>query len=196
MEKVTREGARSGYDELPSVGSHADKTRYLEKKGYKHRKLRKRRVAKIKSAPGNKRLLAPSPEALNAVQRELESIFEREQGRLERNDTWQKISSEQRQQLARRFNLQKPPPITFATEGEINSTLRESSLANRRNLLETLPVRFQSALEAATRLLVPQVVPRVYLPLTTICNQKELEVWIRKLRNMVMEKLKRGPVIL
>ena len=102
-------------------------------------------------------------EALNTLQRELEAIFEREQLRLEGSDIWRKLSDEQREQLVQRFNLQKAPPIKVANEEEIYSSLRENSLANRRNIVDALPQRFQSALEEATRLLVPKAV-RVSLP--------------------------------
>jgi len=134
-------------------------------------------------------------EALNTLQRELEATFERERLRLEGSDIWRKLSDEQREQLVQRFNLQKAPPIKVANEEEIYSSLRENSLANRRNIVDALPQRFQSALEEATRLLVPKAT-RVSLPTATIQNEEELEAWVGDVRAAVKEQLKKGPVIL
>jgi hypothetical protein len=134
-------------------------------------------------------------EALNSLQRELETTFEREQARLEGSEVWRKLSDEQREQLVQRFNLQKPPPIRVANEDEIVFTLRENSLANRRNVVDALPQRFQSALEEATRLVMPKAT-RVSLPTATIQNEEELEAWVGEVRVAVKEQLKKGPVIL
>lgn len=140
-------------------------------------------------------ILAALREALNTLQREQESTFEREQLRLEGTDIWRKLADEQREQLVQRFNLQKAPSIKVANEEEIYSSLRENSLANRRNIVDALPQRFQSALEEATRLLVPKAV-RVPLPTATIQNEEELEAWVGDVRAAVKEQLKKGPVIL
>ncbi len=141
------------------------------------------------------KVLGALRQALNAFQGELEATFEREQSRLEGSDVWQKLSAEQREQLVQRFNLQKPMPIKVANEEEIYSTLHENSLSNRRNIVDALPQRFHSALEEATRLLVPKAT-RVSLPTATIQNEEELEAWVGEVRNRVKEQLKKGPVIL
>ena len=145
--------------------------------------------------PVIQKVLGALREALNALQRELEATFEREQLRLEGSDIWRKLSDEQREQLVQRFNLQKAPPIKVANEEEIYSSLRENSLANRRNIVDALPQRFQFALEDATRLLVPKAT-RVSLPTATIQNEEELEAWVGDVRAAVKEQLKKGPVIL
>jgi hypothetical protein len=145
--------------------------------------------------PLNQKVLGALRQVLNALQGELEATFEREGFRLEGSDVWQKLSAEQREQLVQRFNLQNPPPIKVGNEDEIYSTLRENSLANRRNIVDALPQRFQSALEEATRLLVPKAT-RVSLPTATIQNEEELEVWVGEVRAAVKEQLKKGPVIL
>jgi hypothetical protein len=132
---------------------------------------------------------------LNSLQTALETAFEREQARLEGSNVWQKLSTEQRDELIQRFNLQKPPSIKVGNEDEIYFTLRENSLANRQNIVDALPQRFQCALEDATRLLMPKAV-RVSLPAATISNEQELEAWVGEVRAAVKEQLKKGPVIL
>jgi hypothetical protein len=141
------------------------------------------------------KLLNVLRQKLNALQASLDSAFEREQSRLGASDVWQKLSPEQRDELIQRFNLQKPAPVKVSTEEEIYFTLRENSLANRQNLVDALPQRFQCALEEATRLLMPKAV-RVSLPAATISNEQELEAWVGEVRSRVSEQLKKGPVIL
>lgn len=152
IQKVKREGADFGYDELPPIGSYTDKTRYLEKNGYKQTETPTIRLKKRTSAPTNKDFGAVR-QALEAIQCELVAVFDIENSRLMASDIWQKLSLQERRYLRQRFGLQKPLSIKIATEEEINSTLRESSLAKRRNLVAAMPRHFQSALEEATRLL-------------------------------------------
>jgi hypothetical protein len=69
------------------------------------------------------------------------------------SDVWQKLSLKERKYLRHRFGLHKPPSLRTDTEEQINSALREMSLAKRRNVVAGLPRRFKSALEEAARLL-------------------------------------------
>jgi hypothetical protein len=141
------------------------------------------------------KILTALRQRLNALQTALETAFEREQSRLERSEVWQKLSGEQRDELIQKFSLQRPAPIKVANEDEIYFTLRENSLANRQNLVDALPQRFQSALEEATRLLMPKAV-RLTLPTATISNEQDLDAWIGEVQSMVKEQLKKGPAIL
>ena len=128
------------------------------------------------------KVLGALRQKLNSLQSALDTAFEREQSRLEGSDVWRKLSAEQRDELIQRFNLQKPAPIKVANEDEIYFTLRENSLANRQNIVDALPQRFQSALEEATRLLMPKAT-RVSLPTATISNEEELEAWVGEVRS-------------
>jgi len=141
------------------------------------------------------KVLGALRQKLNSLQSAIDTAFEREQARLEASDVWQKLSAGQQDELIQRFNLQKPAPIKVAHEDEIYFTLRENSLANRQNIVDALPQRFQSALEEAARLLMPKAT-RVSLPTATIQNEEELEAWVGEVRNRVKHQLKKGPVIL
>lgn len=155
--KVLRHGADFGYNELPAVGSPADKTRYLEKKGYRQTAKGQRKTIRFKrrkASSTNKFDAGAARQALETIQREVVAVYSRENSRLMDSEVWRKLSLQQRRYLRQRFGLQQPPAIKLDTEEAIKSTLRESSLAKRRNLVAALPRYFQSALEEATRLLV------------------------------------------
>jgi hypothetical protein len=152
--KVNREGAGFGYDELPAVGSPADKVRYLDEKGYKQAKQLAAgtvRFKKTKQSSANEDNSGAIRQALEMIQRELLAVFDRENSRLMASDVWQKLSSRQKRYLRQRFGLQKPVLMKISTKEDLDSTLRESSLAKRRSLVAAMPRHFQSALEEATR---------------------------------------------
>jgi hypothetical protein len=155
IQKVRRDGPEDDHNRLPRVGSYADKKRYYQEEGYKEVKIRSIRLKKPESAPSKKEF-GVIRQALDAIHRELVAVFDRENSRLTANEVWQKLSLKERQYLRRRFDLQKPLPLKIATEEELNSTLRESSLAKRQNLVVVMPQHFQSALEEANRLLAPE----------------------------------------
>ncbi len=146
-------------------------------------------------APLIHKVLGALRHALNQLQKDLDTTFAREEAKLQSSAGWQKLTEDQRQQLVGQFNLRKPAVIAVGNEDEIVATLRENSLANRQTLIEALPQRFQSALEEATRILMPKAT-RVSLPTATISNEEELETWVGEVRNRVKEQLKKGPVIL
>jgi hypothetical protein len=155
--KVIREGAGFAYDELPAVGSLADKTRYLDQKGFRQAapvKSKPKRFRRTRSSSTNKETAGAARQALEAIQHELVAIFDRENSGLMANKVWQRLSLKQRQYLRQRFGLHKPASLKIDTEEQINSTLRESSLAKRRNMVATSPRQFQLAFHEATRLLV------------------------------------------
>ncbi|OGG45687.1 MAG: hypothetical protein A3F84_14490 [Candidatus Handelsmanbacteria bacterium RIFCSPLOWO2_12_FULL_64_10] len=141
------------------------------------------------------KLLSALRNALNAIQADLETTFQREQSRLEANPIWQRLKDEQQQQIIQQFNLYPPAGIKVANEEELLSTLRGNSLTNRRTLVEALPQRFQRALEEARRLMEPRAV-HVSLPSATIRSEEELEAWIEEVRETVKSQLNEGPVIL
>lgn len=134
-------------------------------------------------------------EELTTLQREVTAAFEAGERRLAQSEVWQRLSAEQRQDLAARCQLSPPPPMPVGSESELLAALRSSSLSERRNLLDAIPQRFTRALEEATRLLEPKAV-RLTLPSATIKNEAELDAWLDEAREQIVEKLKDGPVIL
>ena len=58
-----------------------------------------------------------------------------------------------------------------------------------------MPQRFARALEEASKLATPDAV-RVPLPAAVIKTTEELDQWLAGVRQQVMSKLEKGPVIL
>jgi hypothetical protein len=133
--------------------------------------------------------------SLGKLQSDLRAAFKAGDDKLTASIVWSKLNEEQRASLATTYQLKPPAEENFGTDDEILAVLRNSSLGDRRNLLDAVPQRFSRALDEASRLLEPKA-QRVVLPGATVHNLTELDQWIAKAREQVAEKLKDGPVIL
>src|SRR4029077_17431845 len=126
---------------------------------------------------------------------DLATAFEAGDEKLAASQVWGSLTDEQRATLAATYQLKPPANEAIGTDDEILAALRNSTLGDRRNLLDAVPQRYSRALDEASRLLEPKA-QRVVLPGATIHNATELEQWLTGARNQVEKKLKDGPVIL
>ena len=133
--------------------------------------------------------------ALGKLQSGLGAAFKAGDDKLAASQVWSRLSDEQHTALANTCQLTPPAKETIGTDDEILASLRTSTLADRRNLLDAVPQRFSRALDEASRLLEPKA-QRVVLAGATIRNATELDQWLVDARKHVEEKLKDGPVIL
>ncbi|OFW00070.1 MAG: hypothetical protein A3F68_05125 [Acidobacteria bacterium RIFCSPLOWO2_12_FULL_54_10] len=133
--------------------------------------------------------------ALGKLNDDIAAAFKAADEKLAASQVWSRLSDQQSAALASTCQLNPPAKETIGTDDQILATLRNSTLADRRNLLDAVPQRFSRALDEASRLLEPRA-QRVVLPGATIHNTTELEQWLSDARKHVEEKLKDGPVIL
>ena len=133
--------------------------------------------------------------ALGKLQVDLGAAFTAGDGKLTATNVWNRLSEEQRASLETTCQLKPPAKESFGTDDEILAALHRSSLADRHNLLDAAPQRFARALDEASRLLEPKA-QRVTLTGATVHNSTELDQWLARTRELVVEKLKDGPVIL
>ncbi len=133
--------------------------------------------------------------ALTAVQTTITETFAERAAQLNASDAWKKLTPAQRDDLARVHQLTAPAVAPLATDEEILSAVRASSLAARRDFCDAVPARFIRALDEAARLLEPKAV-RVTLPAATLKTEPELDAWLARARTVVAKKLRDGPVIL
>jgi hypothetical protein len=131
--------------------------------------------------------------ALGKLQGDLSTAFKAGDDRLAASQLWNRLSNEQRATLATTFQLIPPSKETIGTDDEILAALGNSTLGDRRNLLDAVPQRFSRALDEASRLLEPKA-QRVVLAGATIHDTTELEQWLADVRKQLEEKLKDGPV--
>lgn len=133
--------------------------------------------------------------SLNECQSELESTYSIEKDKLEASQFWAKVKEEKKSMLCEKHSLQTPKKIKVSTEEDVLDALQENTILNRRTQIEAIPQRFKRALEEAAQLLEPRAI-HITLPSATIKNEKDLEKWLVKVREMVKERLKEGPALI
>jgi hypothetical protein len=133
--------------------------------------------------------------ALGKLQDDLADAFTKGDAKLAASPVWADRTDEQRVAIATACQLSPPPKAAIGTEDEILAALNTRSLSDRRNLLDAVPQRFARALEEAGKLATPDAV-RVPLPTAVIKTPEELDQWLAGVRQQVMSKLGKGPVIL
>jgi hypothetical protein len=131
---------------------------------------------------------------LGKLQNDLATAFETGDEKLAASQVWGTLTDEQQATLAATYQLKPPANEAIGTDDEILAALRNSTLGDRRNLLDAVPQRYSRALDEASRLLEPKA-QRVGLPGATIHNAGELDQWLADVRKQAEEKLKDGPVI-
>ncbi len=133
--------------------------------------------------------------ALGKLQDDLAAAFSKGEAKLAASPVWAGRTDEQRATIATACQLSPPPKAAIGTDDEILAALTARSLTDRRNLLDAVPQRFARALEEAGKLATPDAV-RVPLPAAVIKTPEELDQWLAGVRQQVMSKLEKGPVIL
>jgi hypothetical protein len=133
--------------------------------------------------------------ALGKLQDDLEAAFKAGIDNLAASQVWGGLKEEQRTNIEGFTSLTPPAKDKIATDDDIVTALRASSLGDRRNLLDAVPQRFARVLEEASLLMEPKA-QRIVLPSVTIHDVNELDQWLAGVRHQVIEKLKEGPVIL
>lgn len=133
--------------------------------------------------------------ALGKLQDDLSDAFSKGEAKLAASPVWAGRTDDQRATIATACQLSPPPKAAIGSENEILAALNARSLSDRRNLLDAVPQRFARALEEAGKLATPDAV-RVPLPAAVIKTPDELDQWLAGVRQQVMSKLEKGPVIL
>lgn len=113
---------------------------------------------------------------------------------LEANETWQKLTPEQRYDILSKNGLREMPTIAVGTTDEVLATLQQLKVSELQAICDALPTRFSNAVGMAVKLLEPKA-QQVKLPGSTIKNEADLQAWLKKAEDQIREKLKDGPVI-
>jgi hypothetical protein len=132
--------------------------------------------------------------ALGRLQNNLAAAFKAGDEKLAASQVWSGLSDEKHASLATAHQLKPPANEAIGTDDEVLAALRNSTLGDRRNLIDAVPQRYSRALDEASRLLEPKA-QRVGLPGATIHDAGELDQWLVDVRKHIEEKLKDGPVI-
>ena len=85
--------------------------------------------------------------------------------------------------------------MPLASPEELQGALDECSRQHWISKTQALPGRFDAARHAAVQLLEPNVA-HVAILKRTLNNETEIKVWLAEVEQLLVEKLKNGPVTL
>jgi hypothetical protein len=122
-------------------------------------------------------------------------VFHREMKVLEANANWQKITQEQRDRLLLDARLAAPADLSIGDDAGLMAELAARSLAVWATAADALPERFRQAALAAARLLEPKT-QRVILSSGTLKTPEDVATWLAETEAELLEKIKKGPVVI
>jgi hypothetical protein len=122
-------------------------------------------------------------------------VFQREMKALEANANWQKLTSEQHEQLLQDARLTLPAEIAIGDDAGLLAELSARSLAVWATAADALPERFRQAALAAARLLEPKA-QRVTLSSGMLKTKDDVATWLAETEAELLEKIKKGPVVI
>jgi hypothetical protein len=133
--------------------------------------------------------------ALNEAQQKYSDLHGQEMGELEEDSSWSELDGDQRGEILQAHDLAGIPTVATGTEAEVLSSLVSMSLSTWRDRIAALPQRFEQArLEAAQRL--TPTATYVHLPSGTLNDEADVQAWLEKVKTLVEEKIKEGPIVI
>lgn len=131
---------------------------------------------------------------LNEAYQRWETKWQAGEERLSSDESWSRISPEQRRQIREEVGLLKVEKPAVDTAGAIAAALEARGLSEWESMARAIPTRVDDALAAAAVLVAPKA-RTVSLPGGLIETQDDLDAWLDELRKRIEDALADGPVI-
>jgi hypothetical protein len=132
--------------------------------------------------------------SVTAAHGSLKSIQEEQMATLSKSDVWSKLNAEQQSSVLGSNGITEVAPIKVGTDDELVRTLDSTSLSSWSDKSAAIPGRISAVLAQAGKMLEPKL-QQVRLTSGTLKTTDEVKKWLNEQENMIVEKLKSGPVI-
>ena len=113
---------------------------------------------------------------------------------LDASDAWRKISPADRESILSAVGLNPPQRAEVSTDEALASALDARPLSVARTEIDAISGRVQQALERSARLLEPKV-QSVTIERVTLKTPEDIEAWLQRQRNSLLQAVKNGPVL-
>ena len=133
--------------------------------------------------------------ALASTETHYSETYEWELVRLEAAESWQKIAQADRDRILNGLHIAKVTKGATGTEQEVLESAERTSLDAWRTRTAALPQLFADARIQADKLVEPKT-HHVKLGSATLRTPEEVNAWIVKTEQELLEKLKLGPVVI
>jgi hypothetical protein len=105
------------------------------------------------------------------------------------------LSLDDRDRILQASGLSGTPDVQVGTPHAVQASLKQTSLTSWSNLSAALSERFAKARLQAEQKLKPKA-EYIKLPGASLSTPQEAEEWLNQARQLILEKLQNGPVIL
>ncbi len=129
------------------------------------------------------------------AQTEYQQEYEASLTELQATEDWQQLTPQQQEEILQENQLK---PLSYGavdTPDKVIKALESQPLNSWGSKKEALPLRITQARVRAAKVLQPQAT-ELKLPSSTIRTPEEAEQWLSQARELILESLKQGPVIL
>ncbi|MCX5861746.1 MAG: BREX system P-loop protein BrxC [Deltaproteobacteria bacterium] len=113
---------------------------------------------------------------------------------LESDSSWSKLSPDERDSLWEQSEISPPPELPVGTLEDLIKTLDDHPIHVWYDRIDALPARFGRLRESAAKLLEPET-QVVELPHDTLRTTEDVEAWVEKVKQKLMEQIRKGPII-
>lgn len=133
---------------------------------------------------------------LNKLKTEFDINWDAGGQKLELDENWRLLDLEQKHELRLEQQLVEAlrPKVNVESTDEIISTLNELSLSAFRDRVIAMPSRFDQIILDAAKLTEPDI-QQISLPSQTLKSEQDVDEWLKKVRQLLIEKLANGPII-
>jgi hypothetical protein len=133
--------------------------------------------------------------ALKKAHAATKEAFDREMDALGENSNWQKVKKADQARLLKEAGVVEVGDLSVGDDAALIAALAERSLPVWAATADALPERFRQAALAAARLLEPRT-QSVKLKSGTLKTPEEVKAWLAETEATLIEKLKKGPVVI
>lgn len=133
---------------------------------------------------------------LNAIRQAWDAQWMAGQSKLDADVNWGQLEQEQRYELRAKQHLIEAaiPKIEVESAGSIINTLDSTSISSLRDRIAAMPLRFEQVTFGAAKLLEPEV-SELSLPSRILKSEDDVENWLMENRILLLEAIKKGPII-
>ena len=132
--------------------------------------------------------------ALAEAEKHYAEVFDEESTRLESTESWQKIEQSDHDRILKGLNIAKATKGATGTEQEVLESLERISLDAWRTRTAALPQLFAEARIQSDKLIEPKT-QHVKLGSVTLRTPEEVNAWVAKTEQELLEHLTQGPVV-
>ena len=133
--------------------------------------------------------------ALARAEKQHGAVFEQEMKALEATASWQEIEEADRNTILKELTITKASKGSTGTEQDVLDSLERVSLQSWKMRTAALPPLFEKARIRAAKLVEPET-QQVRLPRATLRSQADINDWVEKTEQELLEHLERGPIMI